>query len=271
MSRRTSTTRDYKSRGASRAAGGERALARRSRTGPRACPRALGRRKAGVAGEEEQQRPQLRVTEALPCTPSFRGQRAGTLAVDCVLPGPPSVTVSSHGHRRLAPPQDLGPGHLPRPRPLCPLGSPAPLADRAAAVRGADPEQAPLSGVPSLVPRGCEGRLAHTHTAQPRSSAALGRRRVRRPRPPIAVFTSARLELPRAPPPRLQGNRGFRLLLWEPEVTVYSHGRPAARPRAAPRRSVPTQCWIPIGDYLRLVLKRGSESGGPIVPVKCEQ
>lgn len=38
----------------------------------------------------------------------------------------------------------------------------------------------------------------------------------------------------RAPPPRLQGNRGFRLLLWEPEVTVYSHGRPAARPRAAP-------------------------------------
>lgn len=39
----------------------------------------------------------------------------------------------------------------------------------------------------------------------------------------------------RAPPPRLQGNRGFRLLLWEPEVTVYSHGRPAARPRAAPR------------------------------------
>lgn len=36
----------------------------------------------------------------------------------------------------------------------------------------------------------------------------------------------------RAPPPRLQGNRGFRLLLWEPEVTVYSHGRPAARPRA---------------------------------------
>lgn len=43
----------------------------------------------------------------------------------------------------------------------------------------------------------------------------------------------------RAPPPRLQGNRGFRLLLWEPEVTVYSHGRPAARPRAAPRSALP--------------------------------
>lgn len=42
-----------------------------------------------------------------------------------------------------------------------------------------------------------------------------------------------------APPPRLQGNRGFRLLLWEPEVTVYSHGRPAARPRAAPLRALP--------------------------------
>lgn len=43
----------------------------------------------------------------------------------------------------------------------------------------------------------------------------------------------------RVPPPRLQGNRGFRLLLWEPEVTVYSHGRPAARPRAAPRLALP--------------------------------
>lgn len=49
-----------------------------------------------------------------------------------------------------------------------------------------------------------------------------------------------------APPPRLQGNRGFRLLLWEPEVTVYSHGRPAARPRSPP---LPSSASLGLGRY----------------------
>ncbi|XP_030779962.1 cleavage and polyadenylation specificity factor subunit 6-like [Rhinopithecus roxellana] len=49
------------------------------------------------------------------------GQRAGTLALDCLLPGPPSVTVSSHGHRRLAPPQDRGPGRRRAPGPPAPV------------------------------------------------------------------------------------------------------------------------------------------------------
>lgn len=50
----------------------------------------------------------------------------------------------------------------------------------------------------------------------------------------------------KAPPPRLQGNRGFRLLLWEPEVTVYSHGRPAARPRSPP---LPSSASLDLGRY----------------------
>ena len=97
------------------------------------------------------------------------GQRAGTLALDCLLPGPPSVTVSSHGHRRLAPPQDRGPGHLPRPRPLGPRRSLSPaIAARAAAVRGADPARAPPLGRPVPSPqgllRGCRlTRTSHTH------------------------------------------------------------------------------------------------------------
>lgn len=185
------------------------------------------------------------------------GQRAGTLALDCLLPGPPSVTVSSHGHRRLAPPQDRGPGHQPRPRPISPPGSLSPaLATRAAAVRGADPRPAPTMGHPVPCPQGLlRGGLPTGTSHSPRSqrpvpaehAAPCPRRRPPPPPPPrgpdVSLTRAAALvpSAARAPPPRLQGNRGFRLLLWEPEVTVYSHGRPAARPRAAPRSTPPAR------------------------------
>lgn len=143
------------------------------------------------------------------------GQRAGTLALDCLLPGPPSVTVSSHGHRRLAPPQDRGPGHLPRPRPLCPRGSLSPeLAARAAAVRGADPARAPPSSSPVPGPQGLLRGCRPTRTCHSPRSPAPGPCRERRPPPApppsphSAVLTSAKLELPwcrqqRAPRPRV--------------------------------------------------------------------
>lgn len=168
------------------------------------------------------------------------GQSAGTLALDCLLPGPPSVTVSSHGHRRLAPPQDRGPGHLPRPRPLSSPGSLSPeIALRAAAVRGADPAQALPSARPVPGHQRLRGAAAHTHTTRPPSPVPIARSPPTTPSPtrcPDVCLTGAATvpSVARAPPPRLQGNRGFRLLLWEPEVTVYSHGRPAARPRTAP-------------------------------------
>lgn len=120
------------------------------------------------------------------------GQRAGTLALDCLLPGPPSVTVSSHGHRRLAPPQDRGPGHLPRPRPLCPPGSLNPArAVRAAAVHGADPAQAlpparPVPGHQRL--RGAAGSHAYRTAPEPGPHRALY---PRYPQPQLAVLTSA--------------------------------------------------------------------------------
>lgn len=99
--------------------------------------------------------------------------------------------------------------------------------------------------VRSLVTRGCEGRPAYTHIAQPPSQVPVARATPAPPFPKILcpddclTGAAAVPSAARAPPPRLQGNRGFRLLLWEPEVTVYSHGRPAARPRAAPRWDLP--------------------------------
>lgn len=172
------------------------------------------------------------------------------MALDCLLPGPPSVTVSSHGHRRLASPQDRGPGHLPRPWPFCPQESLIPrLAVRAAAVRGADPRQALPSGGPVPVPQGLRGATGpHGHRTTQEQSSAWSPPCAPPPTPPpllrrldVVSLTGAEavLSAMRVPPPRLQGNRGFRLLLWEPEVTVYSHGRPAARPRAAPRLALP--------------------------------
>ncbi|XP_028722563.1 uncharacterized protein LOC114691422 [Peromyscus leucopus] len=80
---------------------------------------------------------------------------------------------------------------------------------------------------PSQVPAGRGGRWSRT-----RSRTALAA--------PAARGADVSLTVP---PPRLQGNRGFRLLLWEPEVTVYSHGRPAARPRSPPRRVLPALVW----------------------------
>lgn len=141
----------------------------------------MGPRRAGDAGEEEQQRPQLRATVALP-----PGQRAGTLALDCLLPGPPSVTVSSHGHRRLAPPQDRRPGHLPHPWPLCPRGLPAPCSLPAAPLSAVLIQRRRRHrAVPSLVPRDCGGRQAHRYIAQARSSPAPRSLRARAaPSPP---------------------------------------------------------------------------------------
>nr|XP_023411899.1 uncharacterized protein LOC111752490 [Loxodonta africana] len=137
------------------------------------------------------------------------GQCAGTLALDCLLPGPPSVTVSSHGHRRLAPPQDHRLGRPPRLGPLCPQRSRNPeLAAGAAAVLGADPERrrhAPGSAPAPHPLRGAAGPHAHSHG--PRGPSA----RLPRPRPlpptPAAV-TSACPEPPRcrqrrAPRPRV--------------------------------------------------------------------
>lgn len=81
------------------------------------------------------------------------GQCAGTLALDCLLPGPPSVTVSSHGHRRLAPPQDRRPRTPPRL--LAPLS--AVLMQRRSLPR------ARLSKVPV----GCCGRWSCTRSYSP--------------------------------------------------------------------------------------------------------
>lgn len=140
---------------------------------------------------------------------SSPGQCAGTLALDCLLPGPPSVTVSSHGHRRLAPPQDR--------RPRAPPRLPAPLSAVLMQRRSLPRAR------PSKVPVGAGPAHARTALAAPAARGA-----------DVSLTV---------PPPRLQGNRGFRLLLWEPEVTVYSHGRPAARPRSPPRRVLPARVW----------------------------
>lgn len=186
------------------------------------------RERGGQEGRETWGRSSSRAPGAPP-----PGQSAGTLALDCLLPGPPSVTVSSHGHRRLAPPQDLRPGRQPPPP-----GVPQPCA---AAVRGADPARRSPRAVRAPGPRGLR-RPASPHARSTAAARSPPRARARRPAPAplprgpdVSLLRAAAVpSAARTPPPRLQGNRGFRLLLWEPEVTVYSHGRPAARPRAAP-------------------------------------
>lgn len=109
------------------------------------------------------------------------------------------------------------PGPAPGPWP------PGPSAPPCAAVHGADSAQALPSGPP------VQGSQWAVLALAPHALIA-----------PAARGADVSLQ---APPPRLQGNRGFRLLLWEPEVTVYSHGRPAARPRSPPRRVLSAWVW----------------------------
>ncbi|KAF6298873.1 hypothetical protein mRhiFer1_008923 [Rhinolophus ferrumequinum] len=191
MSRRTSTTRDYKSRRASRAAGGELARARR-----------------GPADGD-----------------------AATLEEHRTEDGPPETPRLFLGLLR----------HSPKKGPSARRSLPAPPLSAVLIQR-----RLRHRDVASLVPRGCGGAAGPQARRTAGEQSGTGSPLCAPPPTPHSsgpdVSLTGAAAVPsaaRAPPPRLQGNRGFRLLLWEPKVTVYSHGRPAARPRAAPRTASP--------------------------------
>ncbi|KAI5268586.1 Tp53-Binding Protein 1 [Manis pentadactyla] len=270
MSCRTSTTRAYKSRRASPAELGEQARARALR-GPTAMvtqPRCPWPDKRGSPARDRHlslprlsRDPSPSSTGAPPPSPVTRKCLSeGTSLTSQGFDVKGCVPIREHWDQERRETRGRHPrlgsdrGHLPRPQPFGLPGSLSPtLAARAAAVRGADRAQARASAVLSLVPRGCEGRLAHKHIAQLRRSAA------HRPRPPqpsgpdVSLTGVPRCHQQRAPRPRVSratvafdcycGNRSTPPRRVTPRTVSPGWGRP--RPGRSAEQQSQVQMHLP--------------------------